>query len=64
MTELIIELISILFFITTLTYIIIPRIKKEMKQFTWNQYFKKCGIYQGRSHWNDLYDFITERKNT
>jgi hypothetical protein len=64
MTQIIIEIISTLFFAIILTVIIIPRMKKENKHFTWNNYFKKCGIYQGRTHWHDLYDFIKHRKNT
>ena len=28
------------------------------EDWSWDNYFKNCGIYQGRSHWTDLYDLI------
>ena len=65
MTELyiIITQIALIIIFTILLYkIIIPKMTKEMKNFTWNQYFKKCGIYQGRSHWHDIYDLVFKEK--
>ena len=33
------------------------------KDFTWDQYFKQVGIYQGRSFWHDLKDLVAKLKN-
>ena len=65
MTELYIiltQIVLIIIFTIILYKIIIPKMTKEMKNFTWNQYFKKCGIYQGRSHWHDIYDLVFKEK--
>lgn len=34
------------------------RMKNEMSSFTWQSYFKHCGIYQGRSYWTRLRKFL------
>ena len=57
MTELHLELMYlafILIFVLLLFHIAVPKMKKEMKDFTWDLYFKKCGIYQGTSHWTTI----------
>ena len=34
----------------------------ETEFTTWDQYFKQCGIYQGRCWWHDLSDLIVKLK--
>jgi len=54
---LLIELLAIagiFVFSFILLTVILPKMKKEMKNFTWDQYFKQCGIYQGTSHWTTI----------
>jgi len=33
------------------------------KNFTWDQYFKDVGIYQGRCWHNDIYELLVNVKN-
>jgi len=40
-------------------YFVYKQMKKENKDFTWDQYFKQCGIYQGTSHWTTIKKFIS-----
>ena len=57
MKEILVELVAlifVLFFSILLYYNISPEIQKEMKNFTWDIYFKQCGVYQGTSHWTTL----------
>lgn len=57
MIELHLELMHLAFvliFALLLSHVVVPKMKKEMKDFTWDQYFKKCGIYQGTSHWTTI----------
>ncbi len=35
-------------------YFVYIQMKKENKGFNWEQYFKQCGIYQGKSHWTTI----------
>ena len=56
-----IELIAlalVLIFSFLLYYVIFSKMKKEMKDFTWDQYFVKCGIYQGKSHWTIIKSYL------
>jgi len=55
--EIYIELIGFVFvvlFFLSFYSIVVPKMKKEMKNFTWTQYFKQYGIYQGTSHWTTI----------
>ena len=57
MAEIHIEVIGLIFSILLVLgfyIIVVPRMRNEMKNFTWNQYFKQCGIYQGTSHWTTI----------
>jgi len=48
------HLAFVLIFALPLSHVVVPKMKKEMKDFTWDRYFKKCGIYQGTSHWTTI----------
>jgi ABC-type antimicrobial peptide transport system permease subunit len=60
MMEQYIELIALalVLIFSVLIYEIVSKMKKEMKDFTWNQYFVKCGIYQGESHWTIIKSYL------
>jgi len=56
-----IELIGfllILIFSFLLYYVIFSKMRKEMNDFTWDQYFKRCEIYQGKSYWTVVKSYI------
>jgi len=61
---LIIELLAIIgifIFSFVLSIVIMPMMKKEMKNFTWNQYFKQCGIYRGVSRWATIKSYLIKK---
>ena len=51
-------IVGILVFSFVLLTVTIPTMKKEMKNFTWNQYFKQCGIYQEISRWAIIKSYL------
>ena len=55
-----VELLGYLFTVVVgfLLYIVVVKMRVEMKGFTWSSYFKTCNVYQGRCWWHDLKDFI------
>jgi len=53
--------IGIFIFSFVLLIVIIPMMKKEMGNFTWNQYFKQCGIYQGISRWTIIKSYLIKK---
>jgi hypothetical protein len=59
-------LVSTLFLLFSYYLFVLPKMREEMKNHTWNQYFKQCGIYQGKSHWTTIKTIIfrLNRKNT
>ncbi len=44
-------------------YFVYKQMKKENKNFTWEQYFKQCKIYQGTSHWTTMKKFMVRMIN-
>lgn len=57
-----IELIAfvlVLIFSFLIYYVIFSKMKEEMKDFTWDQYFVKCGIYHGESHWTTIRNYLS-----
>jgi hypothetical protein len=53
-----IALVLVLIFSFLLYYVIFSKMKEEMVDFTWDQYFVKCGIYQGKSHWTTIRNYL------
>ncbi|MBN2066749.1 MAG: hypothetical protein JW771_08100 [Candidatus Thermoplasmatota archaeon] len=56
MTALLIELVSLVacvVFVLGLYGILASECKKA-NTFSWHDYFRQCGIYQGVSHWTTL----------
>ena len=53
--------IGIFIFSFVLLIVIIPMMKKEMEKFTWDQYFKQCGIYQGISRWAIIKSYLIKK---
>jgi hypothetical protein len=46
--------------LTIISYYFVYRLmKKENKNFSWDQYFKQCGIYNGSSHWTTIKKYLT-----
>ena len=61
---LLIELLSIagiFVFSFILLTVTLPKMKQEMKNFTWDQYFKQCGIYQGVSRWAIIKSYLIKK---
>jgi len=40
-------------------YFVYKQMKKENKDYSWQRYFKQCGIYQGTSHWTTIKRYLT-----
>ncbi|MBS3802779.1 MAG: hypothetical protein KGY65_08535, partial [Candidatus Thermoplasmatota archaeon] len=55
--ETLLILSGICFFGTSL-YVLYVKMKKELRFFTWDSYFKQCDIYQGRSFWTTVKDYL------
>ena len=51
-------IVGILVFSFVLSTVMIPMMRQEMKKFTWDQYFKQCGIYQGISRWTIVKSYL------
>ena len=43
---------------TILLFYTVYKMKEEFSDFKWNDYFKRCDIYQGKSHWAILKQFL------
>lgn len=56
----ILSLTFLIIFVLILLKIILPLSKKEMKDFTWDNYFKQVNIYQSRSWHHDLWDLLVK----
>jgi len=46
-----------------MNHIIFYHMYKVDKDFTWDKYFKQCGIYQGRSWHDDLKELFFKIKD-
>jgi len=57
-----VAIVGILVFSFVLLTVTLPMMKQEMKNFTWEQYFKQCGIYQGISHWTIIKSYLLKTK--
>jgi uncharacterized membrane protein len=61
MTDLFIELASamlVVVLVLVLKYLLVPKIQKEMGDFTWDRYTQQCGIYHGSSHWTKIKTYL------